>query len=74
MNGWTGEALRWVVSLILAGVVSYFTTIGSMKSEIAIVVERESNHYTELLRRLERIERKLDDQRDYGFRFQGQQP
>jgi hypothetical protein len=70
MNGaWAIETLRWVVALVLAGVVSYYTTIGAMKSEIAIVVERESNHYAELLRRLDRIERKMDDQRDYGFQL-----
>lgn len=72
MNGWTGEALRWVAGLILAGVVSYYTAIGSIKARIGVIEERENNHYSEVMRKLDRIERKLDDQRDYGFR--GQQP
>jgi hypothetical protein len=66
-GGWAGETLRWVVGLLLAGVVSYYTTVGSMKYEIGVLEERENNHYSELLRRLDRIERKMDDQRDYGF-------
>jgi len=59
-NGKTGEWLRWIAGLALAALVSYFTAIGAMQSRIAVVEEREQNHYMELLRRLDSIDRKLD--------------
>ena len=73
------ELLRWVVGLGLAGVVSYYTAIGSIQSQISVVEERENNHYSELIRlnaemrrQLERIESKMDD--DRRFRFGPPQP
>ena len=69
MNGWAAETLRWIVGLFLAGVVSYFTTIASMDAKISVLEERVYNYQAEVIRRLERIERKMDDQRDYGFQF-----
>lgn len=60
LNGKTGELLRWVVGLVLAALVSYFTAMGTLQSQLAVVTERETNHYLELLRRLDRIEIKID--------------
>lgn len=60
LNGKTGEMLRWVIGLVLAAMVAYFTSTGAMQASLAVVAERESNHYNELLRRLDRIESKLD--------------
>ena len=53
MNGKTGELLRWAFGLVLAGVVAYFTSIGTISEEVARVHEREDNHFNEVLRRLE---------------------
>jgi hypothetical protein len=64
------EVLRWVVGLGLAGVVSYYTAIGSIRSQINVVEERENNHYIEVIRRLDRMETKLDrDRDDRGYQF-----
>ena len=60
LNGKTGEVLRWALGLGLAAIVAYYTAIGALQAQIAVVIEREQNHYTELLRRLDRIESKLD--------------
>ena len=58
-NG-NGEVARWLLGLILAAVVSYFTAMGTLQSQLAVVTERETNHYLELIRRLDRIELKVD--------------
>lgn len=60
MNGKTGEMLRWVIGLALACIVAYYTAIGSIRSQIAVVEERELNHYGEIIRRLDRMESKID--------------
>ncbi len=62
-NGKTGEWLRWVLSMALAGIVSYFTAQGAIQSRVAVVEERELNHYGEMIRRLDRIEFKIDRDR-----------
>lgn len=60
LNGKTGEYLRAVLALALAGLVSYYTTLGVMQAQLAVVIERERNHYDEIIRRLDRIENKVD--------------
>ena len=60
VNGRTGEMIRWVIALCITGIVSYYTAIGAIQSRIAVVEERELNHYGEMIRRLDRIEIKLD--------------
>jgi hypothetical protein len=37
LNGKTGEVVRWVLSLILAGIVAYFTTTGSLDRRLVAV-------------------------------------
>lgn len=61
-NGKSNAILRWLAGLVLAAIVSYFTAISAITERIAVVEERENNHYMELLRRLDRIELKLDRQ------------
>lgn len=60
LNGKTGEYIRWIVGMGLAGIVAYFTVLGALQSQLAVVVERERNHYDEIIRRLDRIENKVD--------------
>ena len=55
-NGRTGEMLRWVISLVLAAIVAYFSATGAMQAQIAVLTERENNHYQELIKRLDRID------------------
>lgn len=37
LNGKTGEVLRWAFVLFLAGVVSYFTSMGTVQTRVAVV-------------------------------------
>jgi hypothetical protein len=60
VNGRTGEFIRWVLIALFAGVTSYYTAIGAIQSRIAVVEERELNHYGEIIRRLDRLESKID--------------
>jgi hypothetical protein len=54
-NGKVNELLKWLVTMILAAVVSYFTTRGEMQTAIATVTEREGNHYLELNRKIDEL-------------------
>lgn len=58
LSGW----LVPVVSAGIAALVGYYTSRITSEREMGVMAEREGNHFTELLRRLERIERKLDAQ------------
>lgn len=56
MGGW----MMPVVSMGLAAIVGYFTARATSEREMGAMIEREANHFGEVVRRLERIERKLD--------------
>jgi hypothetical protein len=58
MGGW----LVPMISVGLAALVGYFTSRITTEREVGTLGEREANHFGEVVRRLERIERKLDDQ------------
>lgn len=60
INGRTGDMVRWIMTIIIGGVVAYFTALGTLQAQLAVVVERERNHYDEIIRRLDRIETKVD--------------
>lgn len=60
MNGRTGEYVRWILTIVIGGLVSYYTALGTLQSQLAVAVEREKNHYDEIIRRLDRIEVKVD--------------
>lgn len=54
----------WVVPVVSAGLaalVGYFTARATTEREIGVAVERESNHFDEIMRRLDRIDKKLDN-------------
>jgi mannitol-specific phosphotransferase system IIBC component len=40
LNGKTGEIVRWALGLCLAALVSYFTAIGTLQTEVAVLKER----------------------------------
>ena len=56
MTGWLVPA----ISAGLAAIVGYFTSKATTEREVGVLTEREGNHYAEILRRLDRIDNKLD--------------
>ena len=53
----------WLVQLVPAGIaalVGYFTARITTEREIGVITEREANHFLELCRRLDTIDKKLD--------------
>lgn len=63
-NGKTGEWLRYIGGLILAGLIAYFTTLGTLNQAVAEVREREDNHFSEVLRRLDVMQQDIRELRD----------
>lgn len=63
-NGRTGEYLRYVIGLALAALIAYFTTIGTLNQAVAQVREREDNHFSEVLRRLDILQQDIRELRD----------
>lgn len=67
LNGKTGEYIRYVIGLGLAGLVAYYTAIGTLRESVSVVngrvgvvEQREQGHFDEVLRRLDRIERTME--------------
>ncbi len=46
-------------SALVSAVVAYFTTLSTLQVRISQLEEREGNHYGEILRRLDAIDRKV---------------
>lgn len=63
-NGKTGEYVRYVMGLILAGLIAYFTTISTLNQAVTEVREREDNHFSEVLRRLDVMQQDIRELRD----------
>ncbi|MGE0460891.1 MAG: hypothetical protein AB7Q16_05940 [Vicinamibacterales bacterium] len=59
-SGRTAETVRWVAGLVVAGLVAYFSAMGVLQAQLAVITERETNHYQELIKRLDRLEMKID--------------
>jgi hypothetical protein len=55
-----GGVRRWLVNMVIGALIAYFTAKGAIEVRVAVVEERENNHYAELQRSLERIERNLE--------------
>lgn len=53
------EMLRWLLPMVLAALVAYFTTISAIQSELTDLRSTGEARWEEVLRRLDRIERKL---------------
>lgn len=51
-----GEWIRWGGGLLVAALVSYFTAMGAINSEIAALKATEDSHFSEVLRRLESLQ------------------
>jgi hypothetical protein len=55
------ETIRYVLGLVLGAIVAYFTTIATMQTEVAVLNEREQNHYNELKQLLQEIKADVKD-------------
>lgn len=63
-NGKTGEYVRWVVGLIVAGTVSYATAMGAIQREIAIIKATQEHHFSEILRRMDVMQQDIREIRN----------
>lgn len=73
-NGKTGEWIRWVGGLVIAAAVAYFTAVGAIEREIAIVKANQENNFGEVLRRLELMQQDIREIRATGPKNFYQQP
>lgn len=63
LNGKTGEMVRWVIGLVLCGIIAYFTAQSSINARIAVVETSERQHFEEIQRTLVDIKQELRDMR-----------
>ena len=64
LNGKTGEFIRYIAGLALAGLVAYFTTIGTMNRELGEVRTKQDENFNELLRRLDVLQADIRELRN----------
>ena len=57
-DGW----VRFLIPILLAALVSYFTAQGTIQVQVATIRATEENHFQEVLRRLDLIQRWQDRQ------------
>lgn len=58
----TDSWVRYLIPIIVAGLVAYFTAIGAVRENVAQVKTTEQNHFDEVLRRLALIQAWQDRQ------------
>jgi hypothetical protein len=59
-NGKLVELGKWVITLVITAMVAYFTAQTAIENRLTIVETRQQYAEQEVLRRLDRIENKLD--------------
>lgn len=59
-NGKLVEFGRWIVGLLVTALVAYFTALGAIEQRLTRVETKQESTEQEVLRRLDRIENKLD--------------
>jgi len=59
-NGKLVELGKWVVSIAITAIVAYFTALGAIEQRLTRVETRQEGSEQEVLRRLDRIENKID--------------
>lgn len=64
LNGKTGEVLRWILGLVLAVVVAYYTAIGAINSDISAIKAKQESQFGEVLRRLDSMQTDIRDLRN----------
>lgn len=64
-NGRTGEYLRWLIGIGVAGLAAYVTAMGAIQVEVSAIKTRQDAQFSEVLRRLEILQ---DDVRELRTR------
>jgi hypothetical protein len=59
MNGKAGEIAKYLLPILIASVVSYFTTVNLIQERITVVDTREQIRFEETQRRFEETQRAL---------------
>lgn len=55
-NGQTGDYVRWLIGVLAAAVVAYFTTVGAIQAEVSAIKARQDSQFGEVLRRLDLLQ------------------
>lgn len=58
--------MQWLVAAVLAALVSYFTTVAAIQSQLAEAKSTETSHFAEVLRRLDVMQADLRELRSNG--------
>ena len=56
--------VQWVVGLVLAAIVAYFTTANALQTGLAQVKATEESHFGEVLRRLDLMQNDIRELRN----------
>jgi hypothetical protein len=59
LNGHTGEMIRWVLGMALAGFVAYYTAQGALQERISALETTQRLQWEDVQRSLSRIETDL---------------
>jgi hypothetical protein len=62
-NSIHSPVVQWLVGLILAALVAYFTTTSAIQTELAEAKATESSHFEEVLRRLDALQEDIRELR-----------
>jgi hypothetical protein len=57
-------SLKWIIAMGLSALISYFTSQAKLEVGQARLDERENNHYSEVLRRIDLLSQDIRDLRD----------
>lgn len=52
---WISPTTRWILGLLASAVIAYYTTVGTIQTRTAVLEEREQDHFSEVLRRLDQM-------------------
>lgn len=63
LNGQTGDLLRWLIGVVAAAVVAYFTTIGAIQAELSAQKAQQESQFSEVLRRLDLMQQDIRELR-----------
>lgn len=63
LNGKTGEMLRWIVALVIAGVIGYYSSLVATTERLRAVEVLQDAQYAELLRAVTDVKQEVRDLR-----------
>ena len=56
--------VRWLAAAALAGLVAYFTTIGTINTQVGRLDQREGDHFQQLMQRIDDFHKELTEHLD----------